>query len=171
MRHGGQITSGAKVQHAETFGCIGALIYTENQDDNTTSTVVHRDAVLYSHLYPGDPWTPGYGATLDATRNFTGVNLPKIPSLPISWNDALPLLRATQDHGFIIKSGQGHFEEQDVGYFTGPSTAMCNLVNFNEYKVKPVWNVMAHIKGREEHEKAIIIGKKPINKTHTSDTV
>ncbi|KAG2196347.1 hypothetical protein INT47_010782 [Mucor saturninus] len=156
IRHG-VIPSSIKVQNAETFGCIGALVYTDPQVDDKTSTVVHRDSVQYGFIHPGDPFTPGYAATFNATRNETATNLPKIPSLPISWNDALPLLRATQDLGFIEPTwvGQG---VDEVRYFTGPSIALCNMVNVNDFQMKPIWNVLAHIPGHEEHNKAIIIG-------------
>ncbi|GAA5805488.1 hypothetical protein HPULCUR_011004 [Helicostylum pulchrum] len=156
IRHG-LVPSSIKVQNAETFGCIGALIYNDPAVDDATSTVVHRESVQYGFIHPGDPFTPGYAATFNATRNETAVNLPRIPSLPISWNDAIPLLRATQDYGFIEPSWVGQGVEQ-VRYFTGPSIALCNLVNINDFKIKPVWNVIAHIKGDEEHKKAIIIG-------------
>lgn len=157
IRHG-LIPSSIKVQNAETFGCIGALVYTDPEIDDKTSTVVHRDTVQYGFVHPGDPYTQGYAATFNATRNETATNLPKIPSLPISWNDALPLLRATQDFGFIEPTWVGR-GVNEVRYFTGPSIALCNLVNVNDFKMKPIWNVLAHIKGHEEHNKAIIIGK------------
>lgn len=165
IRHGGQIPSSMKIQNAERFGCIGALIYTDPAaaaavvvEDVLPSTVVHRDSVQYGFIHPGDPYTAGFAATVNATRNETSLNLPRIPSLPISWNDAIPLLRATQEYGFIEPSWVGQGVDQ-VRYFTGPSLALCNLVNFNEFKVKTVWNVLAHIQGDQEYKKAVIIGK------------
>jgi hypothetical protein len=156
MRHG-HVPSGIKIQHAETFGCVGALVYTDDAIDQPR--VVHRESVEYGFVYPGDPLTPGYAATFNATRNATEIyNTPHIPSLPISWSDALPLLRATQGLGIQDATWTGH-HGAEIGYFSGPSVALCNLVNLNEYKVKPIWNVFAHIKGHEEPEKAIIIGK------------
>lgn len=155
MRHG-HIPSGIKIQHAETFGCIGALVYTD--DDTENPNVVHRASVEYDFIYPGDPLTPGYAASFNATRNATDIyNMPSIPSLPISWSDALPLLRATQGFGIKEVSWAGH-HGAEIEYFSGPSVSLCNLVSLNEYKVKPIWNVLAHIEGHEEPEKAIIIG-------------
>lgn len=155
MRHG-HIPSSIKIQHAETFGCIGALVFTDDGTDNPR--IVHRASVEYGFVYPGDPLTPGYAATFNATRNATEIyNMPGIPSLPISWSDALPLFRTTQGLGIKDASWAGH-HGAEIGYFSGPSVALCNLVSLNEYKVKPIWNVLAHIKGHEEPEKAIIIG-------------
>ena len=42
-------------------------------------------------MYPGDPTTPGYPSYENSTRT-DGVNIPAIPSLPISWNNAKVLL-------------------------------------------------------------------------------
>ncbi|CAO3619930.1 unnamed protein product [Mucor fragilis] len=156
MRDGG-VPSSIKVQHAETFGCVGALVYTDPADNKDLGpTGVCRASVQYDFIHPGDPSTPGYASTLNATRNDTFTNVPRIPSLPISWADALPLLRATQGLGFADPAWVGGIKEID--YFSGPSLAQCNLVNYNELKMKPIWNVMARIPGHEEHEKAIIIG-------------
>lgn len=163
FRHG-VIPSSIKIQNAEAYGCIGALVYTDplTKKKNTAtlpSSLVHRESVQRNFIYPGDPYTPGYAATLNSTRNETAsYNLPRIPSLPISWDDALPLLRATQDLGFVEPAWVGGGKKQ-VGYFTGPSIAQCNLVNFNEFEMKPIWNVLGHITGHEEPEKVIIIGK------------
>jgi hypothetical protein len=43
-------------------------------------------------IYPGDPTTPGYPAYPNVTRT-EGDNIPKIPSLPISWANAERLLQ------------------------------------------------------------------------------
>jgi N-acetylated-alpha-linked acidic dipeptidase len=46
----------------------------------------------YRSSYPGDPTTPGAPAYENATRT-EGSNIPKIPSLPISWTNAQRLLQ------------------------------------------------------------------------------
>ena len=48
---------------------------------------IQRGSVQYLSSYPGDPTTPGYPAYPDAERT-EGSNIPKIPSLPISWQNA-----------------------------------------------------------------------------------
>ena len=57
---------------------------------------VQRGSVLDAPLYPGDPLTPGVGATADAKRlkREDAASLAKIPTLPISYADAQPLLAA-----------------------------------------------------------------------------
>ena len=56
---------------------------------------VQRGSVMDMPLYPGDPLTKGIGATKNAKRidRMTAPTLTKIPVLPISYSDALPLLR------------------------------------------------------------------------------
>ncbi|KAI9483549.1 MAG: hypothetical protein EXX96DRAFT_536870 [Benjaminiella poitrasii] len=160
MRHG-QIPSSIKIQHAEAFGCLGALVYLDPTEKTraTTLDVVHRESVEYGFVYPGDPFTPGVAATLNGSNESAPRNLPSIPSLPISWSDALPLLRATQGFGVSNPDWVGGLEE--VGYFTGPSVAQCNLVNYNEFKKRPIWNVVARIEGHDddsERNQTIILG-------------
>ena len=64
--------------------------YPEGPARNPTS--VQRGSVQYISLYPGDPTTPGLPAYENATRT-DGENIPKIPSLPISWANAQRLLK------------------------------------------------------------------------------
>ena len=58
---------------------------------------VQRGSVMdFPHSYPGDPLTPGVGATADAKRLDIkdAKNIAQIPTLPISYGDAQPLLAA-----------------------------------------------------------------------------
>ncbi|MFV4733733.1 hypothetical protein ACNJUX_21410, partial [Mycobacterium tuberculosis] len=57
---------------------------------------VQRGSVQDMTTYPGDPLTPGVGATKDAKRltRETATTILKIPALPISYADAQPILEA-----------------------------------------------------------------------------
>lgn len=55
--------------------------------------------------YPGDPTTPGYPAYEDAERT-EGSNIPKIPSLPISWANAQRLLQEIDNLYDVNKDGK-----------------------------------------------------------------
>ncbi len=72
----------------------GYKAYPEGPALNPTS--VQRGSVQYISLYPGDPTTPGAPAYENATRT-DGENIPKIPSLPISWANAQRLLKEISD--------------------------------------------------------------------------
>ena len=55
-------------------------------------TSVQRGSVQFISIYPGDPTTPGYPSYENSTRT-EPFNIPKIPSLPISWTNAQAILR------------------------------------------------------------------------------
>ncbi|KAI7851318.1 hypothetical protein BDC45DRAFT_516272, partial [Circinella umbellata] len=178
MRHG-VIARGLKVRSAEKFGCIGALLYSDPMEDGPfnkesddgepsesypdgpwrSPSSVERGTVQYMSILPGDMLTPGYAATENATRldPEEAYGMPKIPSLPISWSDALPLFQAMEGLGL-----KGEIDWLgglcEVNYYSGPSVAQVNLVNINDYKVKPVWNVIGKIEGAAEPHRAVIIG-------------
>ncbi|KAI7855031.1 hypothetical protein BDC45DRAFT_440060 [Circinella umbellata] len=175
----GHVSRGLKIRAAEMFGCIGALLYSDPFDDGPidketeggipgqaypsgpwrSASSVERGTVHYLSIHPGDPLTPGYAATENATRLELEDSdaVPHIPSLPISWSDAKPLLKATENFGLRSEQGaQGGLV--GINYFSGPSQAQVNLVNMNEYKVSPIWNVIGRIQGSDEPNRAIIIG-------------
>lgn len=177
VRYGGSFR-GLKVRAAEVFGCVGALIYSDPIDDGPlnkdnssnpaesypdgpwrSKSSAQRGSVQYLSLIAGDPLTPGYAATKDAPRikPEDSIGLAKIPSLPLSWEDALPLLKATQGLGVVGKQDWAGGLE-DVDYFSGPTEGEAILVNHVENKITPIWNVIARIEGAEEPDKAIILG-------------
>jgi N-acetylated-alpha-linked acidic dipeptidase len=177
MRYGGNFR-GLKVRVAELFGCAGALIYSDPIDDGPlnkdnssnpaesypngpwrSKSSAQRGSVQYLSLLAGDPLTPGYAATENATRikPEDSPGLAKIPSLPLSWEDALPILKATQGLGVRGKNDwAGGLDE--VAYFSGPTEGEAILVNHIENKITPIWNVISRIEGAEEPDKAIILG-------------
>ncbi len=97
---------GIKPKVAAEHGAIGCLIYSDPRDDGfyqgevfpdgpfRNSNGVQRGSVADMPIYPGDPLTPGIGATKDAPRISIkdAKTITKIPCLPISYGDALPLL-------------------------------------------------------------------------------
>src|SRR5205814_9030223 len=101
---------GIKPKVAAEHGAIGCLIYSDPRDDGYFSGDVYpkgawrnengaqRGSVADMPLYPGDPLTPGVGATANAKRLDIkdAQTLTKIPVLPISYSDALPLLRSLE---------------------------------------------------------------------------
>ena len=105
-RYGGS-WRGIKPKVAAEHGAIGCIIYSDPRDDGYFQGDVYpkgswrnengtqRGSVMDMTLYPGDPLTPGIGATKDAKRLAIkdAPTLTKIPVLPISYADALPLLR------------------------------------------------------------------------------
>jgi N-acetylated-alpha-linked acidic dipeptidase len=177
VRYGANLR-GLKIRAAEQYGCVGVLIYSDPIDDGPidkdtsvnpaesyplgpwrSPSSAQRGSVTYLSLIAGDVLTPGTPATKNATRiNPEDSNaLPSIPSLPISWQDALPLLKATEGHGVFGEfDWNGGLEEVD--YFSGPSEGMVEMENIVKYKVTPVWNVIGRIEGSTEPHRSIILG-------------
>src|SRR5207244_2179057 len=99
---------GIKPKVAAEHGAVGCIIYSDPRDDGFTHGDVYpqgpwrpkdgvqRGSVMDMPLYPGDPLTPGVGATKDAKRLQVSEapTITKIPVLPISYGDAQPLLAA-----------------------------------------------------------------------------
>src|SRR5260370_1754040 len=106
-RYGGS-WRGIKPKVAAEHGAVGCLIYSDPRDDGyfqgdvypkgayRSENGVQRGSVMDMPVHPGDPLTPGYGATKDAKRldRKDADVITKIPVLPISYGDALPLLPA-----------------------------------------------------------------------------
>src|SRR6267378_4325393 len=99
---------GIKPKVAAEHGAVGCLIYSDPADDGYVQgdvfpaggwrprDGVQRGSVMDMPIYPGDPLTPGVGATKDAKRleRKDAITIMKIPVLPISYEDALPLLQS-----------------------------------------------------------------------------
>ncbi len=99
---------GIKPKVAYEHGAIGCLIYSDPKEDGyyqgdvyptgsyRNEDGVQRGSVMDMPIHPGDPLTPGIGATKDAKRlsRDEAKTLLKIPVLPISYSDALPLLKS-----------------------------------------------------------------------------
>jgi N-acetylated-alpha-linked acidic dipeptidase len=134
----------------------GHLPYPAGPARNPSS--VQRGSVQYLSSYPGDPTTPGVPAYKNATR-VEGGNFPKIPSLPISYEDALPLLELLQSTGIkaseLGESWEGGLKHK-VEYWTGPSEQKVRLINEVDTRVIPVWNTMAVIPGFIQDESVMI---------------
>ena len=99
-----------KPKLAADRGAIGCLIYSDPSDDGyvigeaypegpyKNNSAVQRGSIKYTPLYAGDPLTPGWAATAKAERLDIkeSKSLATIPTLPISYGDALPLLDAIE---------------------------------------------------------------------------
>ena len=160
---------GVKPKVAAEHGAIGCLIYSEPQDDGYTrdnvfpagpmrpADGVQRGSVMdFASASPGDPLTPGIGATPDAKRLplSEAKSLTKIPVLPISYGDAQPLLAALAGP----MAPEGWRGSLPIPYHVGPGPAKVHLkVAFN-WDTKPVYDVIAKIPGRVAPDEWIIRG-------------
>ena len=160
---------GVKPKVAAEHGAIGCLIYSEPHDDGyTVDNVfpagpmrnpegVQRGSVMdFASNSPGDPLTPGIGATADAKRLSVkeAKSIASIPVLPISYGDAQPLLAALKGP-MAPEEWRGTLA---IPYHIGPGAAKVHLkVAFN-WDIKPVYDVIAKIPGSEAPDEWIIRG-------------
>ncbi|KAK0269642.1 hypothetical protein LTR35_007012 [Friedmanniomyces endolithicus] len=179
IKYGG-IFRGLKLKRASELGMVGGVIYSDPGDDGEITeengykpypdgparnpSSVQRGSVEYLSVAPGDPTTIGYPSLPGAPRQSTDGKIPDIPSLPISYAEALPLLKALNGHGpnassFPSSWHTGGLAYKGIHYNTGPtpSTLTLNLVNTQSYVTTPLWNVLGIINGSIPDE-VIIIG-------------
>ncbi len=166
-RYGGS-WRGIKPKVAAEHGAVGCIIYSDPRDDGYFQGDVYpkgayrnewgaqRGSVADMPVHSGDPLTPFIGATKDAKRIpiKEAETLTKIPVLPISYSDALPLLKAIE--GPVVPDDwKGALP---MTYHFGPGPATVHLkVEFN-WGIKPVYDVIAQVKGSEYPDQWIIRG-------------
>lgn len=155
-RYGGS-WRGIKPKVAYEHGAVGCILYSDPKDDGygigdtypegswRPQQGVQRGSVLDMPVRPGDPLTPGVGATEDAkrlARDSSEVIL-KIPVLPISYADAQPLLEAIEGP-VAPPSWRGGLP---ITYHIGPGAAKVHLkVSFN-WDMVSLYNVIAKMQG------------------------
>ena len=155
-RYGGS-WRGIKPKVAREKGAIGCILYSDPKDDGYFQGDVYPDgpyrmehglqrgSVLDMPLYPGDPLTPGYGAKPDAKRLAIedAPTIMKIPVMPISYADALPLLKALE--GPVAPSSwRGALP---VTYHIGPGPIKVHLQLKFDWGLRRAYNPVAKLKG------------------------
>ncbi len=160
---------GIKPKVAAEHGAIGCIIYSDPHDDGYVQgdtfpngawrpkDGVQRGSVADMPIYPGDPLTPGVGATKNAKRLEIkdAATITKIPVLPISYGDAQPLLAALS--GRVAPDGwRGGL---GVTYHIGlPGPAKVHLKVKSNWDIKPVYDVIAKIPGSAFPDEWVIRG-------------
>ncbi|ESK87859.1 vacuolar protein sorting-associated protein 70 [Moniliophthora roreri MCA 2997] len=162
----GQIARGLKIKGAEELGAAGVLIFSDPRDDGYVTvengyaayphgparnpTAIERGSVMFLTTHPGDPTTPGYPAYENAKRQ-EPTNVAKIPSLPISWQNAGRLL---EEIGEVYAKDENSDGRRKLSGKS--SVSKIRLVNHVKYEVIPIWNAMAAIPGHIRDEVVIL---------------
>jgi N-acetylated-alpha-linked acidic dipeptidase len=159
---------GIKPKVAAEHGAVGCIIYSDPRDDGyfedevfpqgamRNENGVQRGSVMDMPVYPGDPTTPGVGSKGDVKRLALKdiPTLTKIPTLPISYGDAKPLLAALKGR-MAPESFRGGLP---IAYHVGPGPAQVHLkVAFN-WDIRPVYDVIARIPGSESPDQWVVRG-------------
>ncbi len=164
----GKSWRGIKPKLAGEKGAIGTIIYSDPADDGYGAgdaypkgpfkheSGVQRGSVMDMPTYPGDVLTPGVGATKDAKRLAIdkAPTITKIPVLPISHRDALPLLTA-MGGAVVPPEWRGALP---ITYHFGPGPARVRLkVKFN-WEMITAYNVIAKLEGSKYPDEWVIRG-------------
>ena len=166
-RYGGS-WRGIKPKVAAEHGAVGCIIYSDPRDDGwfegdpyprgawRNEHSVQRGSVADMPIYSGDPLTPGVGATANAKRleRSQATTLTKIPVLPISYGDALPLLRALQGP-VAPPAWRGGLP---LTYHLGPGPARVRLKLEFDWNIVPAYNVIARLRGTDLADQWIVRG-------------
>ncbi|TPX17197.1 uncharacterized protein E0L32_003315 [Thyridium curvatum] len=179
-RYGGMFR-GLKVKRAQELGMVGAILFSDPGDDGEITeengykpypegparqpSSVQRGSVQFLSFAPGDPTTPGYPSKPGVPRGPTEGFIPSIPSVPISYRDALPILQALNGHGPKAKDFNKYWTRNlglkhlGVDYNIGPTPddLVVNLYNKQDYSITPIWNVIGVINGSIPDE-VIVVG-------------
>ena len=159
---------GIKPKVAAEHGAVGCLIFSDPRDDGygrgdvfpkgpyRPPYGVQRGSVMDMPLYPGDPLTPGVGATKDAKRLpiSEAKTLTKIPVLPISYAEAQPLLAALE--GPVAPREWGG--KLPITYHVGPGPAKVHLKVKASWDIKTIYNVIFRIPGAVYPDEWIVRG-------------
>ena len=164
----GQGWRGLKPKLAQDHGAIGCIIYSDPRDDGYSADEVYpngparpphgfqRGSVADMPLYPGDPLTPGVGATKDAKRIAIAdaPTILKIPVLPISYADAEVFLKALG--GPVAPAAwRGSL---GITYHVGPGPAQVHLAVKSDWSLKTIYDVIAVMKGSTLPDQWVVRG-------------
>ncbi len=164
----GRSWRGIKPKLAGEKGAIGTIIYSDPADDGygvgdaypkgpfKHESGVQRGSVMDMPTYPGDVLTPGTGATKRARRLDLddAPTLTKIPVLPISHRDALPLLEA-MDGAVVPPEWRGALP---ITYHLGPGPARVRMKLEFDWQRVPAYNVIARLEGSEYPDEWVVRG-------------
>jgi N-acetylated-alpha-linked acidic dipeptidase len=170
VRYGGNYR-GVKVYDAELAGAAGVLIYSDPIDDGyfkgeaypkgpwRPATAAQRGSVEYMSKYPGDVTTPGIASTPDLalsqrTPPDKAAALPKIPSTPLSYGDAQPIL-ANLAGPVSPREWQGALP---FTYHVGPGPVKVKLHLRFDYAFRTIWDVIGVIRGTDEPDAWVVAG-------------
>jgi N-acetylated-alpha-linked acidic dipeptidase len=164
----GRSWRGLKPKLAQDNGAVGCLIYSDPREDGFFQNDVYpkgpmrpadgvqRGSIMDMALYPGDPLSPGWASEAGSKRltREEAKTILKIPVLPISWADALPLLQ--QLTGPVLpEAWRGALP---ITYHAGPGPATVHLQVDFDWSTRPLYDVIATIPGSTAKDQWVIYG-------------
>jgi len=167
----GQNFRGVKAFVAQEHGAAGVLIYSDPADDGwrhgdkypqgpwRPDTGVQRGSIGYMFQFPGDPTTPGVASVPslpDSKRTppEQSAQLPKIPTTPISYADAWPILERLGGPA-SPRDWQGSLP---FTYHVGPGPITVKMHLKQDYQLRTIWNVVGRIRGSQLPDEWVVAG-------------
>ncbi|HEX3985025.1 MAG TPA: M28 family metallopeptidase [Acidobacteriaceae bacterium] len=168
-RYGGNFR-GVKVYIAQEKHAAGVLIYSDPMDDGyyrgdmyphgpyRPATAVQRGSVQYMFKYPGDALTPGIASRPDLPASERikpdqAASLPTIPSEPLSYHDAAPILEHLAGPD-APREWQGALP---FTYHVGPGVKVHLLLKM-DYEYSTIWDVTGKVPGGEFPNEWVVAG-------------
>ena len=163
---------GVKVYLAQQRGAVGVIIFSDPADDGYVrgdmyprgamrpESAVQRGSVQFLPIYPGDAETPGVASSPELpdaqrlteaqTRQLPGGDQPSIPSNPLSYKDAAPILEALTGAA-VPHEWQGGLP---FTYHLGGTPAVTvHMVLVQDARLRTIWDVVGTIEGSDPAEK------------------
>ena len=167
----GQNFRGVKAFVAQEHGAAGVIIYSDPADDGwrkgdkypqgpwRPDTGVQRGSIGYMFQFPGDPTTPGIASVAslaDAKRTppDQSAQMPKIPTTPLSYGDAWPIL----EHLGGPDSPRDWQGALPFTYHLGPGPAKVKMHLKQDYQFRTIWDVIGRVRGSEFPDEWVVAG-------------
>ena len=167
----GQNFRGVKALVAQEHGAAGLIIYSDPSDDGwrrgdkypqgpwRPDTGVQRGSIGYMFQFPGDPTTPGIASVPslpDSARipPEQSAQLPKIPTTPLSYADAWPIL----EHLGGLDSPRDWQGALPFTYHVGPGPVKVKMHLKQNYQFRTIWDVIGRIRGSELPDEWVLAG-------------
>jgi N-acetylated-alpha-linked acidic dipeptidase len=167
----GENFRGVKAFVAQERGAAGVLIYSDPADDGwkrgdkypngpwRPDTGVQRGSIGYMFQFPGDPTTPGVASVPslpDSKRILPeqSTQLPKIPTTPLSYADAWPVL----EHLTGPESPRDWQGALPFTYHVGPGPVRVKMHLRQDYQFRTIWDVIGRVSGSQLPDEWVVGG-------------
>ena len=167
----GQNFRGVKAFVAQEHGAAGVIIYSDPADDGwrrgdkypqgpwRPDTGAQRGSIGYMFEFAGDPTTPGIASVPDLpdskrTPPDQSAQMPKIPTTPVSYADAWPILQ----HLGGPDSPRDWQGSLPFTYHVGPGPVKVKMHLKQDYQYRTVWDVIGRVRGSQLPEEWVVAG-------------
>jgi N-acetylated-alpha-linked acidic dipeptidase len=161
---------GVKALLAQQFGAAGLLLYSDPLEDGyfkgdpypkgpwRPASGVQRGSVGYSFNIPGDPTTPGIASVPGLPQSKRTppqqAEMPKVPSTPLSWADAEPILK----HLTGPESPRDWQGALPFTYHVGPGPVRVRMHLKQDYAYRSIWDVIGRVPGSVYPDEWVLAG-------------